>query len=263
MHTLRAEAHPTMSLAPFRVILAVLGFFLLDTAAADAGTITLAGSNGPTTGWQSATAVVTFGNGTATVVLTNTTPRTQTSNQLLGGLLLDFVGVNPATVALGSATAASRTIGTTGGHGTWSDLANVNLLTAAPKGRPTWEVRTNGSALQLDFLPDVKYAIVGAPDAATGRYAMADAGIVGSRVHNPYVALTATFVLTSSQFRPTTQVASASFLFGTDLRTVVTGRVVTPVANARLATVPVPPAAALGLGALAALGAVRLARRRA
>ena len=223
-------------------------------ATAEAGTVyagsgsTISGSGGRPV---AAEAEFTFGAGSVTIRLTNTTEHTVAVSELLTGLQFDFV---PAvgTVTLSAATAAA--VHTVVSGGSFTTATNVDLLDAPhPKNSgtgPTWELAT-GSSLQLKWKPDPNYAILG-PTESGGTYSQANSSIAGNGPHNPFVGQTAVFTLTASGISAGSIVENVVFFFGTNMESSISSQ----------AVVPLPSSVLMGLGLMSGLGALGLARRR-
>ncbi len=225
---------------------AAAGIAAMSAGHADAGTI-YAGSSTNAGGYTISGSVdVTFdaaGN-KITFVLTNTTPFTFSAAELLTAFRFDLSGVTGAGT-LTSATAYSRDVNAVG---VYTDSASlVNLL-----GPPaTWELGTLGTLFDLKFNPNAEYALIGKAEA-DGDYSQSNGGIKNNNGHNPFAALTATFVVSFTDVTSSAAITDLNFRFGTDFAGSVTPVVV----------VPLPPAVLLGLGLLGGIGAVRAVRRR-
>jgi len=227
------------------LVLATLGLALV-AAEADAGVIYLASgqSGGQNVSGQ---ADITYGNGSITIELSNLTATTYDAAQLLTAFRFSLGAVGGATALSSAVTPSGRTVGTGGDYtdsATSKDLLGLN----------TWSLNSVGGGLQLQFNPDAKYAILGAPDAGTGVYGSANGSIIDNKGHNPFANGSATFVLSNSNFTTATRLSDVTFLWGTNL-----GASTSPPPPT---AVPLPPAAWTGLGLLGALGTMRWARRR-
>jgi hypothetical protein len=149
-----------------------------------------------------------------TVILTNTTASTYDAGDLLTGVRFSVGGLTPT---VDSATGFTRSVN---GSGVFTDSGSAASL--------TWSIdptRTVGIIHELDFNPDAKHAIIGPPTA--GSYSGATGSIQSNNGHDPFVALTATFVLDVDGLLDTTPFTLDSFLFGTE-REIATGDISIP-----------------------------------
>ena len=148
------------------------------------------------------TAGFTLGAGTATVTLTNTTTTTHDAGELFTGLDFSLGGLTPT---LSTKTGIERTVA---GNGSFSDTGSAQNI--------TWSLVSLGSgSYQLNFNPDATDAILGPP--TSGSYATANNSIDGNGGHNPFVALSATFVLNVPGLTSNTSLSVTKFRFGTTL----------------------------------------------
>jgi hypothetical protein len=151
-----------------------------------------------------AAATVVTGTGTVTITLSDLLANPTDVAQLISGL--DIVLSNGATTG----TLASQS-------GQQIDIAGNGTFSVV-SGNPTgWQLNSNvGGGIQISALgggpPDD--LIVG-PAGPGGTYSAANSSIAGNSSHNPFINQTGTFVLDVSGVTGTTQITSATFLFGT------------------------------------------------
>jgi hypothetical protein len=128
----------------------------------------------------SGTADFTLSAGSATIKLTNTTPKTFAADELFTGLDFTLAGLAPT---ISTKTGIERTVD---GGGTLVDTGSAQNL--------TWSlVSLGGGSYQLNFNLDAMDAIIGPPTG--GNYSGANGSIKGNGGHNPFAAEMATFVL--------------------------------------------------------------------
>jgi len=151
-------------------------------------------------------------NGTITLTLTNTSPETKSSNELLTGL--DFTVTydgKTLTNALTYSTATATPV-TVKSNGTYTDGTPGTSIKSA------WEEERSGSAYQLDFLLGNKYAIIGPPDSKTKLYNDANSTIYsGNSATNPFTADAATYTFTDSLITNPSElsITGVTFLYDT------------------------------------------------
>jgi hypothetical protein len=180
--------------------LAILASLALPSLNSRASTISFSGSSsdGHTV---SGTADFTPAAGTVTVKLTNTTANTLDAGELLTGLDFSLGGLTPT---LTSKTGIQRTVN---GNGTFSDTGSAQNL--------SWSLVSNGGgSFQLNFNPDAKDAIIAAPSGSTY---ISTGSINGNNGHNPFAALSATFVLNVPGATAATPFSVTAVRFGTTL----------------------------------------------
>jgi hypothetical protein len=164
----------------------------------------------------SGTADFTLGAGTLTVKLTNTTATTLDAGELFTGLDFSLGGLTPS---LTSSTGIERTVA---GSGAFSDTGSAQNL--------SWSLASvGGGSFQLNFTPNAEGAIIAPPSG--GNYSGATGSINGNSGHNPFAAVTATFVLNVPGATLSTPVSVSTFRFGTTLD---------PVTNTTTTTTTVP-----------------------
>ena len=148
------------------------------------------------------TAEFTLGAGTVTVKLTNTTTTTLDAGELLTGLDFSLGGLTPT---LTSKTGIERDVD---GSGAFTDTGSAQNL--------SWSLVALGSgSFQLNFNPNAEDAIIGPPSG--GNYSGANGSIKGNNGHNPFAALTATFVFNVPGATSSTLVIVSTFRYGTTL----------------------------------------------
>lgn len=175
--------------------------FVLSAQTASANTLTVDDGSG-----HSATATITYFNGSIQVVLTNDTSGGEvsqyTANNLLTGFSFDFDGTGLAL--------------TGGGTGT-----TVNLTTGSPVFGGSqdieWSLGTLGGDPALDFNPQANLAIIGAVGSGYNQNASLETGS-----HNPLTYTTGTFIITGPNFTTETLITSGTFFFGTEHETNIT-----------------------------------------
>jgi hypothetical protein len=151
-----------------------------------------------------ASAVVTTGQGTVTIKLTDLQANPNNVAQLISDF--DFVLSNGATT--GTLASSSGQPITVNGNGTF---------TLGSSGSTGWGLNNNVSGgLQLDALgySGPKDLIIGPPGAG-GTYSNANNSIAGNGPHNPFLNQSATFVVDVTGVTADTTITSATFSFGT------------------------------------------------
>ena len=160
----------------------------------------------------SATVDFTLAAGTATVILTNTTATTHDAGELFTGIDFNFGGLTPS---LTSKTGIQRTVT---GSGSFTDTPAVQDL--------SWSLSSLGSgAYELNFNPNAKDAIIAPPSGSD--YSGANGSIKGNAGHNPFAAVSATFVLSVPGLLATSPVSLTTLRFGTSLDP-ATGTIIVP-----------------------------------
>jgi len=197
-----------------------------------------------------AKATFSFDSGTSdlTVVLENLVPDIKAVNQAISGLYFAFT-TGQTSGTLDSSSGVERTVAadesySDGGSTStgWALLNNVSLPLSS------------GTGLHLDLLGTStapKHTIIGPPSVGD-TYSNANSSIVDNGAHNPFLAETATYLLSISGLSDSSRVSAVDFQFNTSSGTNVVG-------------VPEPSAFALvgliGLGMLAVVKVRRLRRK--
>lgn len=165
---------------------------------------TPAGSSVNPGGPVNASATVTTGTNSVTIVLNDLLANPTDAAQLISDF--DFVLSNGATT--GSALTQAGSQINVASNGTVSSQA----------GNPTgWQINNNvGGGIQISALGGGQPTdlIIGPPPAG-GVYTAANGSIAGNAPHNPFISQTGTFTLTVTGVTSTTRVTSAIFSFGT------------------------------------------------
>lgn len=150
---------------------------------------------------------------TITFKLTNTTAVTKDAGELFTGINFTVGGLVPT---LASDLGIQRTVAS---NGTFSDTATAQNL--------SWSVVSHGAGYQLNFNPNAKDAIIAPP---AGSVYTANDSVNGNNGHNPFAAVTATFVINASGLLDTTPIVITNFLYGTELDPAIpTGSVPEPI----------------------------------
>jgi len=192
-----------------------------------------------------ASAVLTFGNGTITITLTDLYVNPNDVSDNLSGFSFK-TNVTPTTDSISSSSAASVDVAS---NGTYTNTGTI---------APGWGLTLTGAVTKLD---DLGYAgpsntIVGAPNSGNV-YSNGCCSIDGNGAHNPFLYETATWTLAEAGVAPSTTVSDVSFMFGT-----TEGAKVEPGTLTSTTTTPEPATEAMVLGGLALIFAGRKYRQR-
>jgi hypothetical protein len=154
-----------------------------------------------------ATAVITPGNGTLNVVLTDTQANPRSAGDLLSGIEIIPSG-SLGTATLGSQSGQLITV-----------TSNTKPYTTSP-GPPThWGAGVSGGRIVLETAGPVAVGgapinmIIGPPDAS-GNYSNGNASIIDGQF-SPYINGTGTFVINDSAITANTTITGVFFNFGT------------------------------------------------
>ena len=194
-------------LKPAKFVATCFGALALAAALqGNANVITFVTPAGSSTGGGpvSATASVTTGAGTVSIVLTDLQANPTDVAQLISDF--DF------TLSGGQTTGAWRAA-----SGQQINVAGNGTTTLGATGSTGWGLNNNvGSGLQLDALGFIGPAglIIGPPGAG-GVYTNANGSIAGNGPHNPFLNQTASFLLTIAGVTADSTITSATFSFGT------------------------------------------------
>jgi len=187
-------------------ILAVCILISAFAVASQANSFTFVTPTGSTTsgGPVSASATVTTGSGTVTVVLTDLLANPTDVAQLISDF--DFVLSTGATTGTLASSSGQQITVNSGG-----------TTTLGSTGSTGWGLNNNvAGGLQLDALGFIGPAglIIGPPGPG-GLYTNANASIAGNGPHNPFINQTATFTIDVTGVTAATNITSATFSFGT------------------------------------------------
>jgi len=173
-------------------------------ATSQAAVITYGTPLGSTVGGQpvSASATFTTTNGGVTVVLTNSIADPIAVIQNISGVQFTISGAT--TGSLSSSTGTPR------------DIDSNGVYTDGPAGSTTWNFSFAGGVFNLSALGggQADFTIVGAPDGSNV-YGSAQGSIAGNGPHNPFLALTATFVIAGAGITDQSLVSGVTLFFGT------------------------------------------------
>jgi hypothetical protein len=149
-------------------------------------------------------------NGNIVLTLSNTSPETKSTNELLTGIdfTLSYDGKALTSLTYNSATAIPVTIASTGKYTDGSSTSIKN----------SWATSRSSDNYSLNFLLDNKYAIVGPPDSKTKLYDDANSSIYnGNSATNPFSADSATFSFSNTLITNPSEltISNVTFLYDT------------------------------------------------
>jgi hypothetical protein len=161
--------------------------------------------------------------GAIVLTLANTTPETETTNELLTGIDFTLSYNGKAITSLGYTSATATTV-TVGNKGKITPGTSTNIMSS-------WGESQNGYVYGLNFLTGKKYAIIGPPDSKTSPPSYDDATSSiwnGNSALNPFSSDSATFDLQVKGVTITNPalltVTGVTFLFDTGCTYEVTGK---------------------------------------
>lgn len=155
-------------------------------------------------------AVITTGNGTVQVVLTDLYINPNTVADNISAFTFSLSNAPTGSASINTSSSAQEV--TVDGSGTPSCIIN----STCPLVDPNWKLSVAGAATTLDVLAGNPYAgpsetIIGAPDS-NGTY-QAGGSIDGNKAHNPFLYESATFNLDMPGVTSNTTVLTSSVIF--------------------------------------------------
>ena len=153
-------------------------------------------------------ATFTTGPDYITVVIDNLQSNPKSVVQNLSGLWF-IVSTGQTAGTLDSSLGVPRWVADAKEGGTYTD---------GPAGSTGWELGTNGVAMYLHVLETAvtpTHLIIGPPDDVSEKYPLANGSIAGNPAHNPFLAESATFMLSVEGVTATSTITDAIFEFGT------------------------------------------------
>lgn len=201
-----------------RKILIAIAVLLVGSSLALADTMTFVTPSGSTDSAGdpvSASAVVTTGDGTVTIVLNNLTTDFKDAGQLISDFSISF-----SDFSLASPTVTST--------GSLIEVGSGGVVTPDGTGASGWNFASEvvapppSETISLDGLNDAtntpSHLVIGLPgsDCSGGAYCHANGSIAGNGPHNPFFVSPLTFTLTGlTGITDTTTASDAVFSFGT------------------------------------------------
>ena len=211
----------------------------------------------------------TFGSGTVTVTINNTTTSTFSASELLGGVQFTLAGSGYGTPSIETSDAGQPvyvgnevTIAGSPKKGSTTPVDGSYTVSGSKTNSTLsnpWKASGGGSTFSLTR-SGAEDLVIGPPNKATNLYT-GDGSINGNGGHNPFISQTATFTLdisgvtTSSSLSPTADVVVYNGTSGDYLDIPPSGAVVTG------GPLPVPATLPLVGGGILALGALALRKR--
>jgi hypothetical protein len=240
-----------MRLRPRWLIALALAAMLFAPGVASATIVTYMTNTGTGDNQKTATATFTTGTNSVTITLQNLIVDQKSVGQSVSDLFFKL----STGQSSGSITSSSATARDVAGNGTFTDHGSVSTQ---------WSLGfVPGSGASTGFhLDDLNntpitpaHTLLGAPGSG-GTYDNANSSIAGNGPHNPFLAGTATFVLTIAGVTSSSTISQATFSFGTTSGDDHPGTIVPPVPT------PEPTSLVMVLTALVPLGIVGLRARR-
>jgi hypothetical protein len=241
----------TTRLRPLWLIALALAAMLSAPGVASATLVTYLTDTGTGDNQKKATATFTTGTNSVTITLQNLIVDQKSVGQSVSDLFFKL----DTGQSSGSITSSSATARDVAGNGTFSDSGPVSTQ---------WSLGfVSGSSMSTGFhLDDLHgtpitpaHTLLGTPGSG-GVYDNANNSIAGNGPHNPFLAGTATFVLTIAGVTSSSTISQATFSFGTTSGDDHPGTIVPPVPT------PEPTSLVMVLTALVPLGIVGLRARR-
>ncbi len=178
----------------------------------------------------SAQAVLTPGNGTIGIVLTNLQANIKDAGQLLTDLYFDIVGLTPSSPT-GTESGTTITINSTAaGDFTFGAAINPEWgITTATGPLPSTGIHLDGLSKSQNVTCEGNgqacFGIIGGPDGSNA-YAAAGGSIAGNTAHNPFINQSLSFSLSVSGVTASSTFSNVYFSFGTTSGDNILGNIV-------------------------------------